>query len=43
MAFHIFRRQAVYNWRRRKPRALTKLLGRQHLSMGLQTTNRAAG
>ena len=42
MAFHIFRRQAVYYWRRRTPRALAKVLGRQHLSMSLQTTNRAA-
>jgi hypothetical protein len=42
MAFHIFRRQAVYCWRRRTPRALAKVLGRQHLSMSLQTTNRAA-
>lgn len=42
MAFHIFRRQAVSYWRRRTPRALAKVLGRQHLSMSLQTTNRAA-
>ncbi|MBR0827242.1 hypothetical protein JQ596_17085 [Bradyrhizobium manausense] len=42
MAFHIFRRQAVYYWRRRTPRALAKVLGRQHLSMSLHTTNRAA-
>jgi hypothetical protein len=42
MAFHIFRRQAVYYWRRRTPRALASVLGRQHLSMSLQTTNRAA-
>ncbi|WP_422388552.1 DUF6538 domain-containing protein [Bradyrhizobium symbiodeficiens] len=34
--------QAVYYWRRRTPRALAKLLGRQHLSMSLQTTSRAA-
>jgi len=42
MAFHIFRRQAVYYWRRRTPRALVSVLGRQHLSMSLQTTSRAA-
>lgn len=42
MAFHIFRRQAVYYWRRRTPRALASVLGREHLSMSLQTTNRAA-
>ena len=42
MAFHIFRRQAVYYWRHRTPRVLAKVLGRQHLSMSLQTTNRAA-
>jgi hypothetical protein len=42
MAFHIFRRQAVYYWRRRTPRALASVFRRQHLSMSLQTTNRAA-
>ncbi|QOZ67286.1 DUF6538 domain-containing protein [Bradyrhizobium arachidis] len=42
MAFHIFRRQAVYYWRRRTPRALASVLGRPHLSMSLKTTNRAA-
>ncbi|WP_414645418.1 DUF6538 domain-containing protein [Bradyrhizobium amphicarpaeae] len=42
MAFHIFRRQAVYSWRRRTPRALAKVVGRQHLFMSLKTTNRAA-
>src|SRR5262249_12089166 len=31
MALHIFRRQAVYYWRRRIPRALANVLGRQHL------------
>ena len=42
MAFHIFRRQAVYYWRRRTPRPLASVLGRPHLSMSLKTTNRAA-
>lgn len=42
MAFHIFRREAVYYWRRRTPRALASLFGRPHLSMSLKTTNRAA-
>lgn len=42
MAFHIFRRQAVYYWRRRTPRALASVLGRPHLSMSLKTTNRGA-
>jgi len=41
MAFHIFRREAVYYWRRRTPRALANVLGRQHLSMSLRTTDRA--
>lgn len=42
MAFHIFRRDAVYYWRRRTPRALASLVGRPHLSMSLKTTSRAA-
>jgi uncharacterized protein DUF6538 len=42
MAFHIFRRQAVYYWRRRAPRALANRLGRPHVSMSLRTTSRAA-
>jgi hypothetical protein len=40
MAFHIFRRQAVYYWRRRAPRALANRLGRPHVSMSLRTTSR---
>src|SRR4051794_32032837 len=40
MAFHIFRRQAVYYWRRRAPRALANSLGRPHVSMSLRTTSR---
>jgi hypothetical protein len=43
MAFHIFRRQAVYYWRRRTPRALAKVLGRQHLSMSLQNDEPRGG
>lgn len=39
MAFHIFRRQAVYYWRRRTPRALVSLLGRRHVFMSLRTTS----
>lgn len=41
MAFHIFRRQAVYYWRRRTPPALANCLGRPHVSMSLRTTRRA--
>lgn len=40
MAFHIFRRQAVYYWRRRTPPALANRLGRPHVSMSLRTTSR---
>ncbi|WP_454620457.1 DUF6538 domain-containing protein [Bradyrhizobium cenepequi] len=39
MAFHIFRRDAVYYWRRRVPRALASLLDRPHLLMSLKTTS----
>ncbi|WP_404543012.1 DUF6538 domain-containing protein [Bradyrhizobium sp. USDA 223] len=42
MAFHIFRRQAVYYWRRRTPPKLANCLGRPHVSMSLRTTSRAA-
>jgi len=42
MAFHIFRRQAVYYWRRRTPPALANCLVRRHLSMSLRTTSRLA-
>jgi hypothetical protein len=42
MAFHIFRRQAVYYWRRRAPRALANRFGRPHVSMSLRTTSRIA-
>ncbi|WP_369725725.1 DUF6538 domain-containing protein [Bradyrhizobium sp. LLZ17] len=40
MAFHIFRRQAVYYWRRRTPPALAIRYGRPHVSMSLRTTSR---
>lgn len=40
MAFHIFRRQAVYYWRRRAPAVLANQLGRPHVSMSLRTTSR---
>jgi integrase len=39
MAFHIFRREAVYYWRRRPPRALANLLDRPHLFLSLKTTS----
>jgi integrase len=39
MAFHIFRREAVYYWRRRAPRALANLLYRPHLFLSLRTTS----
>lgn len=39
MAFHIFRRDAVYYWRRRPPRALANLLDRTHLFLSLKTTS----
>ncbi|OSI20530.1 DUF6538 domain-containing protein [Bradyrhizobium canariense] len=42
MAFHIFRRQAVYYWRRRTPSPLANCLGRPHVSISLRTTSRAA-
>lgn len=42
MAFHIFRRQAVYYWRRRAPAVLANRLGRPHVSMSLRTTSRTA-
>lgn len=40
MAFHIFRRDAVYYWRRRAPRSLANFLDRQHLFLSLKTTSR---
>jgi len=40
MTFHIFRRHAVYYWRRRAPRALANRLGWPHVSMSLRTTSR---
>ncbi|SFJ32640.1 DUF6538 domain-containing protein [Bradyrhizobium sp. cf659] len=39
MAVHIFRRDAVYYWRRRAPRALANILDRPHLFLSLRTTN----
>ena len=42
MAFHIFRRVAVYYWRRRAPRALANFLKRPHLSISLKTSSRTA-
>jgi integrase len=42
MAVHIFRREAVYYWRRRAPRALANFLERPHLSISLKTTSRTA-
>ena len=40
MAVHIFRRHAVYYWRRRAPRSLANFLDRQHLFLSLKTTSR---
>ncbi|MFK4509308.1 hypothetical protein LPJ38_16190 [Bradyrhizobium daqingense] len=40
MAVHIFRREAVYYWRRRAPRSLANFLDRQHLFLSLKTTSR---
>lgn len=40
MAVHIFRRDAVYYWRRRAPRSLANFLDRQHLFLSLKTTSR---
>lgn len=42
MAFHIFRRDAVYYWRRRPPRALANLLDHTHLFLSLKTTSHVA-
>lgn len=39
MAVHIFRRDAVYYWRRRRPRALANILDRPHVFLSLRTTN----
>ncbi|MDF0492254.1 DUF6538 domain-containing protein [Bradyrhizobium yuanmingense] len=39
MAVHIFRREAVYYWRRRAPRSLANFLDRQHLFLSLRTTS----
>lgn len=39
MAVHIFRREAIYYWRRRTPRALAPFLDRPHVFMSLQTTS----
>lgn len=39
MAVHIFRRDAVYYWRRRAPRSLANFLDRQHLFLSLRTTS----
>jgi integrase len=41
MGFHIFRRQAVYYWRRRTPAVLANCLDRPHVFMSLKTTSRA--
>lgn len=40
MAVHIFRREAVYYWRRRAPRSLANFLDRQHLFLSLKTMSR---
>ena len=40
MAVHIFRREAVYYWRRRPPRVLANVLDRPHLFLSLKTTSR---
>jgi hypothetical protein len=40
MAAHIFRRNAVYYWRRRPPRSLASFLPRPHLFLSLKTTSR---
>jgi len=40
MAVHIFRRDAVYYWRRRAPRSLANFLDRQHVFLSLRTTSR---
>ncbi|MHC4042138.1 DUF6538 domain-containing protein [Bradyrhizobium sp. 23AC] len=39
MAVHIFRRSAVYYWRRRPPRVLANFLDRPHLFLSLRTTS----
>jgi hypothetical protein len=41
MAAHIFRRNAVYYWRRRPPRPLASFFSRPHLFLSLKTTSRA--
>ncbi len=40
MGLHIIRRGAVYRWRRRVPKALVGLLGQDHMSASLRTTDR---
>jgi hypothetical protein len=40
MVTHIFRRNAVYYWRRRPPRSLANLFPRPHLFLSLKTTSR---
>src|SRR6516162_5298428 len=40
MAAHIFRRNAVYYWRRRPPRPLASFFSRPHLFLSLKTTSR---
>lgn len=40
MGFHIFRRDAVYYWRRRPPHAIATLLDRSHVFLSLKTTSR---
>ncbi|HEV2159314.1 DUF6538 domain-containing protein [Bradyrhizobium sp.] len=42
MAVDIFRRSAVYYWRRRVPRSLANLVERPHLFLSLKTTSRTA-
>ncbi|WP_430516830.1 DUF6538 domain-containing protein [Bradyrhizobium yuanmingense] len=42
MAVHIFRREAVYYWRRRPPRALANIFDRPHLFLSLRTTSPVA-
>ncbi|WP_425304857.1 DUF6538 domain-containing protein [Bradyrhizobium erythrophlei] len=39
MAVRIFRRDAVYCWRRRPPRAPANFLNRPHLFLSLRTTS----
>ncbi|MFN8721276.1 MAG: DUF6538 domain-containing protein [Rhodospirillales bacterium] len=40
MGLHIIRRGAGYRWRRRVPRGLVGLLGQDHITASLRTTDR---